>query len=338
MNSTQKYTNNIVYVSLALMVLGFFANFAQNDYGMTLVGIALAIISFCFAVKIYNYSKHTKWLAKFNAGFLIVVLINFGVFDVLEKTYALPDFIVVPILIIDISFLALIAPIFNIVDYFKNKQLADSKNLLSNYFGNNFILLFCMGAANKCLEAKGASVLMVLSGVMFFFFSIIVSTKYFIKNVKDKTMIAFIVLFLWLFLLSCILGIMFKMQHWPGANSLNLYAGILFILVLVLSIIYYLFSKVFITNVIKTEFNWNILLWLASCIIIQLWFFGRFVDISPKFYSDNIPEAIYILNEKANEFTKEGEEYVKKQYEYHINYGNFLDNRENRKLKELAKY
>jgi len=128
------------------------------------------------------------------------------------------------------------------------------------------------------------------------------------------------------------------MQHWPGANSLNLYAGVLFILVLVLSIIYYLFSKVFITNVIKTEFNWNILLWLASWIIIQLWFFGRLVDISPKFYSDNIPEASYMLGEKANQFTKEGKEYIIKEKEFHNNYGNFLDNRENRKLKELAKY
>ena len=45
-----------------------------------------------------------------------------------------------------------------------------------------------------------------------------------------------------------------------------------------------------------------------------------------------------MLGEKANQFTKEGKEYIIKEKEFHINYGNFLDNRENRKLEELAKY
>jgi len=338
MNLTQKYTNNIVYVSLALMVLGFFANFAQNDYGMTLVGVSLATISFCFAVKIYIDSKHTKWLARFNAGFMVVVLVNFGMFGILEKTYSLPDVIIMPLEIISISYAALLAPIVNIFHYFKHKQLADSKNILSNYFGNNFFVLFCLGGASKCLQIQGVSIFLVLSGGLFLFFSLIVAFRYLINNIKTNITCAFLFFSLWLFLLSGILGMIFKIQHWPGANFLNSATGIIFILFLVLSITYHFISKVSITNILKTELNWNIRLWFASCIIIQLWVFGRLVDISPQFYSDNIPEAIYMLGEKANQFTKEGKEYIIKEKEFHNNYGNFLDNRENRKLKELAKY
>ena len=312
-----KTLNSLITISLCLTILGFFANFAQNDYGLQLVAYCMLIISILLYAKAFILIKHKKVL---RAGLLLAYVCLFVTAIIINK--GLRDFVIIPVALYALFFPTLIIPLIITITEFKK----ENKTRLFPYYFAVFIGLFCWGNYSKISHYGGATMAVVCGGfiILPILFRVINLIK---KGIKEKIAIHFAEVFLLLFIGLNIDGFIFKINHWPFSKIITNISFSFFGLMLIVLI----FSKLKKT-IIRSWWvsqEWLIKTALIAFAITSVYYNLSRNDIVPKIYSNDYPPAFQEISSKSNDITESGKEFSKRGDKYINNYFKFLSNRDN---------
>lgn len=318
-----KLINNLVITTLGIMVVGFFANFAQNEYGMDMVVLCCVLLSILFYIKTYYLIKHKRYfniLLAFSllCGFMQIFSLGShgadgiasGDVSVFVFIGAFSIFIFVPMIIVPLS-LAIM------------ERKINTKTLTVEYFANLFPAMFCLAIYMKNQSLAGAGIIMVLSGLIIipFFISFL---KYVIFAIKEKKTTQLLSGFSYLFLSCTLVAFVLKTQHWPGANLLLYGTFTLYGLILVIILYAYFFKKNLAPFWDNKSFTFKTLFITFSVTTVYVNLMRN--EIAPEIYSNYRPKALQELISKANDFTTEGRINKKKVETYTSQYEDFLVN------------
>jgi hypothetical protein len=311
-----KQLNNLLIIALCVTVLGFFANWAQNDYGMQLIGYCMLV---CSAL-LFTHAFLQLQSANAVKALYIFTMACYG-FLIIFNSHKFPDVIFVSASTIALFFPIIIIPI--AIKMSERKQ--EHKTDLFYYVVHVFLAMFCSGNYFKIYHLTGAGPLIVMSG--FIVFPLITHALFEIKNgLKNKSINYFTSAFIHVFVGLDIVAFIFITQHWPGGKEL-IYTSFVFAWLAIFAFI----SGKFKIEMIKDR--WNYLNFISKTayfcfIIISAYYFLSRNNIAPKIYSNTLPPSLDELYAKENEITKEGKLFAKRKKVYETNYYNFLEHRQ----------
>ncbi len=81
-----KIINNIIIFLLCVSLIGFFANFAQNDYGALLTAICFWLVAGCFFIKVFKLLSYFKIVM---ACIFVLLLLSFVLTFIFEDFTAI---------------------------------------------------------------------------------------------------------------------------------------------------------------------------------------------------------------------------------------------------------
>jgi hypothetical protein len=302
-----KALNNFIVILLCLMIVGFFANFAQNDYGMKLVITCCGFLAASLLLKasnaIVSYKKITNLFCIIILIWISSVWINIGASEIFFTAY-----------IFLTLFMAFIWPIFI---YFTERKKQVKTDFIS-YFQFFFLGGVFLGEYLKRYNMPGAAVISSLSVLILFpiiidfykkgklFFNSAEGVFYILAN---------------LFIYTALIGFRFKLQHWPYADNLISLSEIMFVFLLAL-IVYFSFKATLIKSFKKLNFVLRIYLLVYFAVVS--FYMLRKADLIPQVYSSEMPIAYYGLKEKSIGINSQARLYEKKYFQYRNDYSNFL--------------
>jgi hypothetical protein len=310
-----KRNQNLIIFFLCLCVVGFFANFAQNDYGMAIVPYAMLIIG----VLMLELLRHTIIEYK-KLGYSLYIMIFFPVLSMFIYVYDKGDtyFIVSSIaLFLGSIHNLIIVPLFI---YFSERKTNTPKVNLKNYFELIFLCLVPVAVYLKFNHLFGGGVLMGASMLIVipYLLNIIIKFKEFLHN---KSGLYAFQIFVFLCISFSVLGTVFKMQHWPGATLI----AVITLSILLISILILIYQKLVNkekSNLFESMQPITKIVFGTFC-VTGLWLSLKFVDLAPAVYSDEDPTAMQWFKANANDFTKEGKEFQRKYDVYKQNLNKF---------------
>jgi hypothetical protein len=298
------------------MLLGFFANFAQNDYGALIIGLSLLAISTLLFAKTFlviNHQRVWRW------GITITYLAYFFAF-----AFSVEEELRIPLIILGTLIPFVLIPI---IIYVQEKKQTIKTNFFEYFFTLCFAL-FSLGLYLKIFHVGGGSVIRVWS--LFVVFPII--TRVFVlarQSIKQKTTSYFLRLLFVLFLGTWMIGFSFKLQHWPWANNILLASYVLLFLLFV-SILFV--AKKGEKFVWFSSSTWTARVTFVCFVVITIYYNLSKNNLAPQLYSNEFPPAMEeLLSKDNNLFTPEGKENQRKADVYREYYYTFLDNLEKEK-------
>jgi len=312
-----KLIQNLVIIFLCTMLLGFFANFAQNDYGSLIIGLSLLAISTLLFAKTFILIKHQKiWRWAIVLSY-VLILISFLAINILQETSFL---LVLFSIIFPTTFLPLII-------FFSERKKTTKTNFFE-YFFTFCIALFSLGMYFKIFHLSGGAAIRVWFLVLVF--PMLLRIFQLIKqSIKEKTSSPFLPILFLFFMTAWMIGFAFKMQHWPGANNI-LISSYIFLGLLIISIL--MVAKK------GKKFLWfTSQIWIAKTmficfLVITLYYNLSRNKLAPQLYSNEFPPAMEeLLSKDNNLFTPEGKENHRRASVYREYYYTFLDNLEKEK-------
>jgi hypothetical protein len=322
-----KQINNLIVITLCVSILGFFANWAQNDYGMTTIAYCMLVCGTLLFSKCFLLIKHLR-----AASLFFLIAMASYLFLIVFNNYPGPE-----IIFSLLAVLALFCPIFLVPLIIKKTELkAERKTDFISYFFQFFLAMFCIANYFKLSHLGGAGVLLVLSGLIIFpaFMEAILSFK---QGIYERKLILFVQSMIYLVIGLVVLAFIFMLQHWPGgkifvyiSTTLLLFAFIIILLGKIKGDILLQWWKS-LDGVVKTTF-------ISFVITLSYYYLSR-NNVAPKMYSNNYPPTLQEIVSKSNDITQEGREYLERADVYTSNYFNFLDHRkevENKNYKDAA--
>ena len=299
----KKHIHLIIFF-LCLCVVGFFANFAQNDYGLTMVNYSLLAVAVLFIdmmrLSIIKYKI---------AGYFIYLMVLYPVMAVFVDLQDISEgFFMVSLA--GFIYSAIVLPV---VLFFKERKLGSAEISFLNYYELLFLSVLLVGFNLKSNNYAGAGVLLSLSMLIVFptFIRLIQLIKLLISGQYISAVFQLLVC---VFITLTIVSTVFKLEHWPGANSLlYICRPIMFISVLLLLFITYLKKEIrpF------THINPGIKIAYFSFCVTILWVSLYYAGVAPSVYSDRYPKGMQMLGAQKNGFNAEGRE-VGRKYEIYI--------------------
>jgi hypothetical protein len=313
-------TQNIILLLLCTMLLGFFANFAQNGYGISIVGISIILLAFVIQISAISTLPKNKIIS-------IPTFLGLPLFLVLAFLFEnnIPDDLIMPIILFWFLY-PFVSPL--ILKRIHFKKTGEKINFFQ-YFELVFFALFCFGFAFKIQHWPLSSVLLVVS--LFVIIPYLIHLIKTFKNSSDGTIIKIQYSFYHVFILAIIYGAIFSIQHYVRAKALLLLPSMLLGLFL-LSLIHPAFRKNFSLSIQKLRWFTSVV--LVSFIVLTLHFWARRFDLVPKLYSNEYPQVYEELLANSNELTKEGIENKKKANLYYEEYSAFIDELEKENQQE----
>ena len=303
---------HIIIFFLCLCLVGFFANFAQNDYGLTIVNYSMLAVALLFI----DMMRLTIIKYKI-AGYFIYLMVLYPVMAVfVDLQDTSEEFLMVYVLSMLAGFIynAIVLPV---VLFFKERKLGNAEISFLSYYELLFLSVLLVGFNLKSNQYTGAAPILSLS--MLIVIPALIRLVQLIKLlISGKYISAVFQLLVCVFITLTIVSTVFKLQHWPGANSiLNICRPIMFISVLLLLFITYFKKEIrpftHTNPAMKTAY-------FSFCVTI-LWVSLYYAGVAPSVYSDRYPKAMQMLGAKANGFNAEGKEFDKK-------YGIYIENLE----------
>ena len=313
-----KSLNTLKYILLALIVLGFFANFAQNSYGFLLVFFSLLGYALIFITDtIYYGIKEKPLLPVGKRRKKLKIILLFVFFVCILSPVILQFFIqnttILQLLIASDIIICIISLIILIVLSSLNKPL---------FTESLSFLLFCLGFLFKWERFPGANNIIVISAVFLATHFITQSVITFNEIKKSNIVLAFWLLWFFFTISLSLLCNMFILMHWPFRNTMAP-IGLILILIFIIPVLLrkkYTFENKKITLWDKiVSIKGNVMLLYIFYTIIFLWWMLTKLDITPNIYSESSPRAMNHL--LAEGHTKEWNIYCE-------NYDNFFENRQ----------
>jgi hypothetical protein len=335
-------------------VIGFFANYAQNEYGLRLAGFSLSLLSGLFLINsltalktsrpftdtlmlslalvcVSSHHPPTTLILIPVSSFLFVLIHliaskfrgksnlkawSIGAYlQVLIPSWAvIPTIFSEPVIYIMIGYLILVLqPIF----IFFRERKSENKSSIKHYYEFLFIGMLCQGISFKGFHYAGSSMILVLSMLIavLYIHQIIMERKSF----KGWTGLSRLILMISFG--AMVMGIVFKAQHWPGANQMMMGARNIFLLMLIsypLAIYKEQMKAGSALGPVKA-------LLLPIMLVITLHGTLRSLEWVPPFYSNSMPAAYEEIDAKANNITAEGRKYMKIKSDYQDEYYGMKD-------------
>ncbi len=274
------------------MVFGSFANFAQNDWGITMIVICQYLMALSFlwqAFTIYYLRIKNKQLIIFN--WLQVLSIIVFIITLAAKKIEL----FVPIFLL--TFLLLVVDSLLLKSKIKKQQ-----NYHDGLFENYTLFLAFLSLASTNLRYIGSGIIIVITTVGFFLpFYIIKSVAYF-KKYKENKSIAWILFLLHFCIALTALAGVFKTMHYPGANFIFNFASFSIYLVIMIGFILQ-YQKRFLNN---ASFIDVLKIPKTHVLLIFVLFFIRgthriVVNFgAPDYYNSHLPTTVLKLRNSGN--------------------------------------
>lgn len=299
-----KPIQNLIIFFLCLCVVGFFANFAQNDYGLAMIPYAMLIIG----VLMIELLRQT--IVKYaKLGYSLYIMILFPVISMFIYVYNKGEtYFIISSIFLTLGFLynIIVVPI---IVYLYERKARENKIIFRDYFELIFLCLIPIAVYLKFNHLFGGGILMGTSMLIVipYFFNIIIRLKDFFNN---KSSLSAFQILVYLFISLSVLGTVFKYQHWPGATLI----AVITIAILFISTLIYMYQKMVkkqdgklfesMQSITKIVFS-------TFC-VTGLWLGLKFFDLAPSIYSDEQPTAMEWLKANANDVTDEGIEYQRK--------------------------
>jgi Flp pilus assembly pilin Flp len=311
----KKHIHLIIFF-LCLCLVGFFANFAQNNYGLTMVNYSL------LAVALLSLDMMRISIIKYKiAGCFIYLMVLYPVMAVFVDLQDIgEEFLMVYVLSMLAGFIynAIVLPV---VLFFKERKLRSDEISFLNYYELLFLSVLLVGFNLKSNHYPGAGPTLSLS-VLIVIPALIRLVQLIKLLISGKYLSAVFQLLVFVFISLTMVGTVFKMQHWPGANSLlDICKPVMFISVLLLLFITYFKKGVapftHINQGMKTAY-------FSLCATI-IWLTFHSAGIAPSIYSDRYPKGMQMLGAKANGINAEGKEFEKRYEIYFENLEHFVE-------------
>jgi hypothetical protein len=282
-DSKTRYT--WITVLLFLLLPGFFSNMAENTWGLQLVAWCFRIISFLLLLEAYDRhpgNTKIKWLVF--PWWVLHFLFVFPFFqDRTKQEWIFACASLLPLL----SLLVLMIS--------AKKQQAFVFPML--------ISMLLVGLASKFQHIMGASILLVLgSSVCFYFFSRALSFK--LLKAMEGFLPRVVHVTACLFMAITFIGIMFKTQHWPGANPISYLSLMLFFVSILFLFWMYLKKQIALDSLPILQPLHKQTFFCIS--LLSIWFLGRLLHLAPGLYSNTLPPKMEEYRADQNQFTKEG--------------------------------
>ena len=304
---------------LCICIIGFFANFAQNDYGIAIVGISLLFIGFLFLGSAYLSIKHLKfqkYLMIYSICCFLAITFLFRIIDS-EALF----------LIIALSMLFIPTLIIPFYTKFKERKQVE-KSIQLDYFESVFISYMCMGYFLKLNHRTGASMILITS-VFIIIPYCIRSFKLIISSIKNNRLFDFSKALMFLFIGLDIVALTSRGMHWKGSKQLA-YIALLFLILLIITLVIDMVKKKSLQHAwASIKFNQRVFL-IAFLILSVRWVLSL-NNLAPNVYSNEYPKGFQNLLDNTNSISVEGIEYGKKADVYEEFYLEFLKNQEGNK-------
>ena len=306
--------NNIRYIIFAFIVLGFFANFAQEEYGMAIVNWCALLLAFTFVGNLAQLGAE-QWKNKIVARMIKYTVYTTAV-AALWLYYGPSDIFGLPFIILVI---ALILELF-IVAIANRKNHVDGLRWTFISFG---LFLAFLALFFKAMHWPLANSMLITGGLTSFIPLFQMSIKSFFGEFKNGRVVSFTYL---LFLLNIAIGIIatvFKNLHWSGAILIFVFEGFLLLLFLIPLALRVKFKygneKMTVAGYLKTKNPNLIFLFIYfnfGALLITMYYF----DVGPKFYTLARPPVLEKMIEESP-----GGNGTAQSIKYQKNYNNFID-------------
>lgn len=310
-----KQLQNIIIISLCTTVLGFFANWAQNDYSYTILSVSMLACAVALFIKGFFIIKPLKIISIiYGLIALFSIIIPIGHFLKLNfEELILYSFL---LLLISVTILPLI-----IIFIHRKKEL--SINLFNFYFAECAAIL-CLGSVYCLTNLPGDFMILPLASLLLLPL-LFKSIMHLFKSVKNYEVLEILPATMYLFLSTNLLALILGIMHWPGSKHFTIISLTLISILII----------IFLLNPKKKDviFHlWKSQLWLSKtttiCLIItSAWYVLNMNNQAPSMYSSDIPPSMNELIEKENSFTKEGKAYAARLETFRKNYSQFIQNR-----------
>lgn len=300
--------NRIRIVIFALMVFGAFANFAQNEWGNTVIIICQGLIALTFLAETVTYliqrikTKQNKVLSILSfASFCIMFLSYFAAWIIASDASEY--------LVIMTVFVLLLLLLLLIIDEIavRVKRNASPMSIKGIYEAFFFGMVF-WGLMSKNMLLPGSSVIMTLSIVALIPYFMIKMIRFFSSNYKKGFAIVSVLSIGTTATILMGAAYLFKVMHWPGANIM-FYVVLAFTAIMMLATIKWKYEfenkKI---NMLKAMqmLNKNILLFYFVSLTFGVYYQLASVGIAPKFYSQRLPSEVNkYIDEREDEKAEE---------------------------------
>jgi hypothetical protein len=291
-----KQFNSYKYILLSCLILGIFANWAQNDYGVTICEWSIIGLIVLFISEAIGLAR-TK-----------VKNIAFIFFGICLATVIVAGNLGFPKIAISGSFLFAFFWTFMITYPFTDfGQKKTVEHEIKYYASESFMLfLFSTGIVFKMQHWPGASVILILGCGGLFILCLLKIIRTFRKEknlpgifkLSRTTLLLFVAI-------GYFLSFMFRWQHWPGWR-IQFWTGVVLLFISIL--LFVIFRKPVNFQDSKTSaFRniWNLKGNIRFIIIVtvfsSLHALAAFSNIAPRFYSLSLPPAFDKFVEKNEE-------------------------------------
>jgi len=321
-----KTLNTFRFLFFALIILGYFANFAQNEYGLDLIDYGLGLISLSYLFDLLILGKET--LRKKSILIPLIILSVLGIisaipfilgFGMSGWSEILIRAILLLLFVIGVPLCLLIVSLIN-----QKKHRTYSQFKVLEAFG---LFLFFSAIEFKFSYQEGAGFFIVISGafmIVLYFYRIF--TLVFGKTENNR--LNNNLLAIYYFLVSfALVGLVFKSMHWPGATVIILASLCLVISIDIIAIFYNRIKKEKLKTVSSEnptfQFVSTYLKFSLIVVVLTSW------NILPKFYSLEVPATLKKLREQSPNPQSDP-----KVIEYEKYYNKFITNRTNEEMTE----
>ncbi|HRG58981.1 MAG TPA: hypothetical protein PK323_08470 [Bacteroidia bacterium] len=311
-----KQITNLIIFLLCLCLVGFFASFAQNEYGIVMVTYAMIIIGILLLELIrINVAKYKK------LGYFIHLMIIFPALSIFIWIYDKGDtLIIIFVLSMFIGFLynILILPL---ILFYIQKKSKITVISFADYYELLFLSFLPISLYLRANHLIGAGIL--IGSSMFIAFPYLYQIFTRIKLVLIKTSVqTFFQISVYIYVGLSVIGTAFKIQHWPGTNLITNITLIFLFISITLILLQIIMKKEF--NTLFNSMSSITKIVYFSYVVTGLWLSLKFIDLAPSVYSDEQPKAMQWLKANSNDVTEIGREFGKRFKVYEQNYERFI--------------
>lgn len=295
-----KPLTRIRIILFALMIFGAFANFALNEWGLSIITIAELFMALSFlgdnAQVMYQRIKNSE--RKRWSQVQLILLISFALFNLIM---ALPmasnnEILGITLLIVwgGIFIMMITEALYDLI---KRKA-----NL--NCYENFFLAMFCYALYFKNMAWPGAGLILVFSVLLLLPYYLTTTVQFFKANYKSG--ISLVTILAIGCMATILLGItnLAKTMHWPSSFvSVFFYFGMGLTLLMLLGLIKWKYDfngeRISIVKGLRLFKTKIVLIYFMMFIVISYKYLVA-KKIAPDFYSQSLPSVIYKLRELPN--------------------------------------
>lgn len=265
-----KALHTIRYVILAVMIVGSFANFAQNEWGNTVIVASQIALALSFLIQIFLVSSQS--------------------YRQLHGKRPAPSNFLEFCKLVGSSLLVVVAGTFSI-----STSLKKEENTKAHILECVLLFLGFLGAIFRNLFLTGAAIISVLALAELSIFYLIAAIRFVIKTFKTNRVLALLGGGIVVSGVILSLAILFTVQHWPGgAELLNI--GLVMASVLLSLTLWrkFNFNKSTITiNQGLAMVSSNFVFVFYMCLMFTGYIWAKRIGIAPAFYSQHYPASVY---------------------------------------------